>query len=232
MSLYAIGDLHLSFGVPGKTMKIFNGWNNYQELIEQNWRRLIKEDDVVVLAGDTSWGMSLAQAQADFRFINELPGKKIILKGNHDYWWTTKKKMDDFMESSGFDTIKILHNNHFRYGDFGICGTRGWVNVPGEPQEHNTKVLKREVQRLEVSVQSAIKEKLEPIVFLHYPPIFGGSFNYDILEVLYRYKVKECYYGHIHGRSGHTLCVQGIYDDVNFHLISGDYLQFSPQKVI
>ncbi len=230
MSLFVIGDLHLCFGDPGKTMKIFNGWDNYQELIEKNWQQKIKADDTVVIAGDVSWGMSLQQARPDFEFINFLPGRKIILKGNHDYWWTTKKKMEDFFASEGFDTIKILHNNHYSYGSYGICGTRGWVNMPGETQD--AKVLAREVQRLEASIKSAIESQLEPIVFMHYPPIFGNNFNYDILDILYRYKIKACYYGHIHGRNAHNLCVRGVYDDIDFHLISGDYLQFSPLKVM
>lgn len=231
MSLYVIGDLHLCFGVPDKTMKIFHGWDNYQELIEKNWSDLVKPQDTVVLAGDISWGMSLEQAKPDFKFIDRLPGAKIIIKGNHDYWWTTKKKMEDFMRSEGFETISILHNNHFKYGDsYAICGTRGWVNMPGEAQD--SKVMLREVQRLETSIKSAIENNLEPIVFMHYPPIFANNFNYDILEVLYRYKIKKCYYGHIHGRSGHNLCVQGTYDDIDFHLISGDYLQFFPEKVM
>lgn len=230
MSLYVLGDLHLCYGVPDKTMNIFHGWQNYQELIDKNWREIVSDNDTIVLAGDISWGMSLQQAAEDFRYINNLPGKKIILKGNHDYWWTTKKKMDDFLIAEGCDTIRILHNNHFSYDDvYGICGTRGWVNIPGEKQD--VKVLQREVQRLETSIKSALSENLEPVVFMHYPPIYGNNFNYDILEILYRYNVKNCYYGHIHGRSGHNLCVNGVYDDINFHLISGDYLQFVPEKV-
>ena len=199
--------------------------------MKKNWLELVKPEDTVVLAGDISWGMSLEQSKPDFEFIDRLPGRKIIIKGNHDYWWTTKKKMENFMSSEGFGTIEILHNNHFRYENLGICGTRGWVNVPGETPAQDAKVLLREVQRLETSIKSALSENLEPIVFMHYPPIFSGNFNYDILEVLYRYKVKECYYGHIHGCSGHSLCVQGVYDDINFHLIAGDYLQFIPHKV-
>lgn len=230
MSLFVIGDLHLCFSDPSKTMSIFNGWNNYQELIEKNWTELINDEDTVVLAGDISWGMSLQQAAPDFHFIEKLPGTKIVLKGNHDYWWTTKKKMEDFLVSEDCSSIKILHNNHFAYGEYGICGTRGWVNIPGETQDE--KILKREVQRLETSIQSAIRAELEPIVFMHYPPIFATNFNYDILEILYRYKIKDCYYGHIHGRSAHELCVKNTYDDVNFHLISGDYLQFIPEKVM
>lgn len=230
MSLFVIGDLHLSFNDPSKTMSVFAGWQDYQEKIEKNWLELIKPEDTVVLAGDISWGMSLQQALPDFKFIQELPGEKIILKGNHDYWWTTMKKMEDFLAAEGLDSMKILHNNHYRYGNYGICGTRGWVNMPGEVQDE--KVLRREVQRLETSIQSALKEDLEPIVFMHYPPIFATNFNYDILEILYRYKIKDCYYGHIHGRSAHELCVTNTYDDVNFHLIAGDYLQFVPEKVL
>ena len=230
MSLFVIGYLHLSFSDPSKTMSVFAGWQDYQEKIEKNWLELIKPEDTVVLAGDISWGMSLQQALPDFKFIQELPGEKIILKGNHDYWWTTMKKMEDFLAAEGLDSMKILHNNHYRYGNYGICGTRGWVNMPGEVQDE--KVLRREVQRLETSIQSALKEDLEPIVFMHYPPIFATNFNYDILEILYRYKIKDCYYGHIHGRSAHELCVTNTYDDVNFHLIAGDYLQFVPEKVL
>lgn len=230
MSLYVIGDLHLCFSDPSKTMSIFPGWESYQERIEKNWRDTVKAGDTVVLAGDISWGMSLSQAEPDLRFINELPGRKIILKGNHDYWWVTKKKMEDFFAEAGFDTLNILHNNHYSYGEYGICGTRGWVNMPGETQDE--KVLKREVQRLETSIQSAVSAGLEPLVFMHYPPIFAANFNYDILEILYRYKIKECYYGHIHGRSAHELCVTNTYDDINFHLIAGDYTQFMPVKVV
>ena len=230
MSLYVLADLHLCKGDPEKTMSIFQGWQDYQEKIEKNWLEIVRDEDTVVLPGDISWGMSLAEAAPDFHFIETLPGKKIIIKGNHDYLWTTMKKMEDFLASEGCGTISILHNNHYRYENYGICGTRGWVNMPGETQDE--KVLKREVQRLETSIKSALTEELEPIVFLHYPPIFATNFNYDILEVLYRYKIKDCYYGHIHGRSAHDLCVNNTYDDVNFHLIAGDYLQFVPEKVL
>lgn len=230
MSLFVLGDLHLCMSDPSKTMSVFPGWEDYQERIEKNWLEAIKPEDTIVLAGDISWGMSLEQALPDFRFINELPGKKIILKGNHDYWWTTLRKMTDFFSENGLDTLNILHNNHFRHDDYGICGTRGWVNMPGEVQEE--KVLRREVQRLETSIKSAVSAGLEPIVFMHYPPIFASNFNYDILEVLYRYRIKDCYYGHIHGRSAHALCVTNTYDDINFHLIAGDYVQFQPELVL
>lgn len=225
-----MADLHLCKGNPEKTMSIFNGWQNYQELIEKNWKELISDSDTIVLPGDISWGMSLKEAAPDFKFIEQLPGQKIVIKGNHDYWWTTKKKMEDFFAAEGCTSIKILHNNHYRYGGYGICGTRGWVNMPGETQDE--KVLRREVQRLETSIRSALDEGLKPSVFLHYPPIFATNFNYDILDVLYRYKIDECYYGHIHGKSAHDLCVKNTYDGINFHLIAGDYLQFIPEKIV
>ncbi|MBR1824195.1 MAG: metallophosphoesterase [Ruminococcus sp.] len=230
MSLFVLADLHLCFGDPSKTMSVFNGWADYQERIKKHWLELIKNEDTVVLPGDISWGMSLAEAAPDFHFINDLPGEKIIIKGNHDYWWSTMKKMEDFLAAEGCSTIKLLHNNHYRYGEYDICGTRGWVNMPGETQDE--KVLKREVQRLETSIKSALAENLKPIVFLHYPPIFATNFNYDILEVLYRYDISDCYYGHIHGRSAHELCVKNTYDGINFHLIAGDYLQFIPEKIM
>ena len=232
MSLFVIGDLHLCLCDPSKTMSIFPGWENYQERIEKNWREVVSPEDTVVLAGDLTWGMSLQQAEPDFRLINSLPGEKIILKGNHDYWWTTRRKMEDFFSSCGFDTLHILHNDHYAYGHYGICGTRGWVNGTDSKDVQDEKVLKREVQRLETSIKSAVSAGLEPLVFMHYPPIFASNFNYDILEILYRYKIKECYYGHIHGRSAHQLCVTNTYDDINFHLIAGDYIQFRPEKVL
>ncbi len=233
MSLYVIGDLHLTFSDPSKTMEVFPGWENYQERIEKNWLETVKPEDTVVIAGDLSWGISLQQAEPDFRFINGLPGRKLILKGNHDYWWVTKKKMETFFAENGFDTLNIIHNNHYAYENYGICGTRGWVNgTDGSRDVQDEKVLKREVQRLETSIKSAVGAGLEPLVFMHYPPIFASNFNYDILEILYRYNIKECYYGHIHGRSAHELCVKNTYDGVNFHLISGDYIHFMPEKVL
>lgn len=229
MSLFAIGDLHLSLGVPDKPMDIFGGWKNYQQLIEESWLESVKSDDTVVLAGDLSWGMTLEQSDSDFSFVHRMTGRKIILKGNHDYWWNSLKKMEGFFEAKGYDSLHILHNNHYQYEQYGICGTRGWVNMPGEAAD--AKVLAREVQRLEVSIQSALKAELEPIVFLHYPPIYGNSYNYDILEVLHKYKVERCYYGHVHGK-GHVHAFQGMYEETKMEMISSDYLHFIPKKIL
>lgn len=229
MKLFTIGDLHLSFGVPEKPMDIFGGWENYQELLEKNWRELVAPEDTVVLAGDFSWGMNMEQAKADFAFVEDLPGQKILLKGNHDYWWNSMKKMTEFLEINQFSSIHILHNNHYAFGPYGICGTRGWVSMNGEKAD--AKILAREVQRLEVSINSAEQAGLKPIVFLHYPPIYKNSMNFELLEVLYRHRIEQCYYGHIHGRKGHNFAFQGPYEGTQMHMISGDYLQFIPKFI-
>lgn len=228
MSLFAIGDLHLAFGVD-KPMNIFRGWENHAEILERNWINRIGCDDTVVIAGDVSWGIDFSESFNDFKFIHSLPGKKIILKGNHDYWWTSMTKMKKFFMENGFDDISILHNNHYAYENFGICGTRGWVQMADEPAD--AKILAREVQRLETSVRSAVEDNLIPIVFLHYPPVYSSNCNYEIIEVMRKYGVKKCFYGHVHGYA-HKNAVIGERDGIDFKMISGDYIQFSPYKVI
>lgn len=228
MALFAIGDLHLALSDVYKPMDIFNGWEGYTEKLELNWKNVIADDDTVVLAGDISWAMKLENAYKDFAFVNDLPGKKIILKGNHDYWWCTKSKMDRYFKENNFSTINILFNNCYEYKNFGICGTRGWVSIDGDTE--NEKVLLREVHRLEVSIKEAVSKGLEPIVFMHYPPIYGNSCNYDILDVLFKYNIKRCFYGHVHGYSQKN-AITGIHDGVEYTMISGDYLKFMPYKV-
>ncbi len=230
MSLYVIGDTHLSFGVR-KPMDIFAGWENHTELLEAAWNAHIRQEDTVVLAGDISWGMTLEEALPDFQWLNALPAqRKIILKGNHDYWWGTVKKMETFFAGHHLDTLCLLHNNHYAYEDYGICGTRGWVNMEQE-EPANAKVIAREAQRLDVSLQSAEQAGLRPIAFLHYPPIYGSTCNWDMLDVLWRHHVTDCWYGHVHGKA-HSHAINGERDGITYHLISGDYVQFIPQKVL
>lgn len=224
-----MGDLHLSLS-SDKSMDIFGGWENYVERIKENWNREVSPEDTVVVPGDISWAMSMKEAGADFRYIHELPGRKIILKGNHDYWWTTAAKMNNFLAENGFDSIFILHNNHYAYENYGICGTRGWINDDSEPAD--AKVLAREAQRLETSIASAENAGLEPLVFLHYPPLYGNEYNPDLLEVMYRHNIKRCWYGHIHGRKGHQNAVNGERDGIVFQLVSADYVQFCPVKIM
>lgn len=229
MSLFVIGDTHLSFGVPEKPMDIFAGWENYQTLLKANWLRVVQPEDTVVIAGDISWGMNLQQAQADFAFLESLPGQKILLKGNHDYWWNSLKKMTDHFEENGFSSLHILHNNCYAYGTLGICGTRGWVNLPDAPAD--AKVLAREEQRLRTSLHAAVQQNLQPVAFLHYPPIYGESRCEPILRALQAFGVKDCYYGHLHGPAQEK-AVFGMVDGICYHLISCDYLQFLPEKIL
>ena len=225
MSLFAIADLHLSFGVE-KPMDIFFGWKGYVEKLEKNWRDVVKKDDMVVVAGDISWGMNLKESYLDFKFLDSLPGNKILLKGNHDYYFDTKAKMDRFFLENGFSSLSFLYNNSYEYGEYSICGTRGWVNMPSEPFDE--KILKREAGRLKFSLESA---KKKPIVFLHYPPIFCDGRSKEILDVLYENEVEDVYYGHLHGKSCKNAII-GKVDGINYNFISSDYLGFRLLKIL
>lgn len=230
MALYVMGDLHLSLGTD-KPMDIFGGWDNYTERIRENWNNTVSPEDTVVIPGDISWAMTLENAVNDFEYIQKLPGTKIVSKGNHDYWWNTMAKMNNFLDEHGFDTIKIMHNNHYRYENYGICGTRGWINETKNSEPADSKVLAREAQRLDTSILSAKKEGLEPLVFLHYPPVYGINCNWSILEVLHKHDIKKCWYGHVHGKSS-MYAINGERDGIDFRLIASDFVQFTPVKIL
>ncbi len=225
MAVYAIGDLHLSLGSE-KPMDVFPGWQGYVEKLERSWRSLVKPEDTVVVAGDVSWAMKLEDTQADFAFLEALPGKKILLKGNHDYWWCTLRKMESYLAQNHFDSISILHNNSHLVEGLALCGTRSWLFDVGEA--HDEKVMNRELGRLKASLDAAGDG--EKIVFLHYPPIYPNADARQVVEVLREYGVKKCYYGHLHGKSIHY-AVQGEVDGIEYHLISADALGFCPYKV-
>ena len=228
MSLYVIGDLHLSLGCD-KPMDFFGGrWENYTEKIREGFSRLT-DNDVTVICGDISWAMGIEAARDDFLFIDPLPGKKIILKGNHDYWWTTASKAYKFFEENGINTISILHNNCWFYEDAAICGTRGWFYEEEKGGEHDKKILAREVQRLETSLKAAGER--EKLVFLHYPPKCIHYACHEILELLAAYKVKNCYYGHLHSL-GCATAFEGNFNGTCFKLISADHILFNPQKIL
>ncbi len=228
MALYAIGDLHLCLGAE-KPMDIFGGaWVGYMDKLRQGMA-LIGPEDTTVLLGDLSWALDLENAGKDFAWINEIPGRKIILKGNHDYWWSTASKFYKFCENNGFRDQWILHNNHYVYGDTAICGTRGWFFEEERSGEHDEKVFKRELMRLEASLRSA--GDLEKIVFLHYPPRYKGYTCDEILELLQRYGVRKCFYGHLHGAS-HGLAMEGLWDGIEFRLVAADRLNFKPWPVL
>ena len=227
MSLFAIGDLHLSLD-GSKSMDVFGGrWTDYQQKIERGFS-LLTEEDVCVLCGDLVWGMTMEAAREDFLFISRLPGKKIILKGNHDYWWSTAAKAYRFFEENGMENMQILNNNCYEYREYAICGTRGWFFEEERGDEHDRKIMLREVGRLEASLKAAGERK--KLVFLHYPPIYQGYECPEILSLLEQYQVERCYYGHIHGK-GHSAAFQGERNGTVFRMVSADYLDFYPLKV-
>lgn len=222
MSLFAIADTHLSFGT-NKPMDSFPGWENYTDRLKENWNKIIDNDDFVVIAGDISWAMNFDELKVDFDFINKLNGKKIILKGNHDYWWNTMSKMNKFIEENQFDTITILHNSAFDFDDFSVCGSRGWFF--DSEDEHNEKVLNREVMRVKTSIECAKND--EKIVFLHYPPVTENQCCDEILNLLKEKGIKKCYYGHLHGGAA-KYAFDDNFDGIDFKLISADRLKFVP----
>lgn len=228
MALYAIGDLHLSLGTD-KPMDVFGGnWVGYMERLQKGISE-IRPEDTTVLLGDLSWALNLESAVKDFAWIDQIPGRKIILKGNHDYWWSTAAKFYKFCRENDFSNQWILNNNHYEYQDWAICGTRGWFYEEDCGAEHDEKVFRRELIRLETSLRSAGERN--KMVFLHYPPIYRGYVCGEILELLKRYGVRHCYYGHLHSQS-HRLAVEGLWDGVEYHLVSADYVGFRPVTVI
>ena len=217
MALYAIGDLHLCLGAP-KPMDIFGGnWTGYMEKLKEGMS-VITEKDTTVLLGDLSWALSLEESAADFAWINEIPGRKILLKGNHDYWWSTAAKFRKFCEVNGFTDMEILNNNCFEYDDWAICGTRGWFFEEERSGAHDEKVFRRELCRLEASLKAAGEK--QKLVFLHYPPKYKGYECREILELLEKYEVRRCFYGHLHGGS-HRLALEGLWDGVEIIYCKG-----------
>ena len=203
-------------------------WEDHAEKLRKNFSKL-NYDDVCVICGDLTWGMDMNSCLEDFRFIDRLPGKKIILKGNHDFWWSTASKAMRFFHENGMYTISILNNNCYFYNNIAICGTRGWMCPQENASEHDRKIMQREIQRLETSLKAAgdIERK---ICFLHYPPIFGRYKSDEMIQLMLSYGVKECYYGHIHG-AGKLYAIEGNVGGIEYHLISADNVGFCPVKI-
>ena len=226
MALFVLGDTHLSLG-GAKPMDVFPGWGGYVEKLEANWRKLVKPEDTVVLAGDISWARRLSDARRDFAFLDGLPGRKLIMKGNHDYWWSTANKMNAFFKAEGFDSLQLLHNNSYTVEGYALCGTRGWLFDVGEP--HDEKVMNREIGRLRLSLDAAEPGR-EKLVFLHYPPVYTGADAPEIVAVLKEYGVRRCFYAHLHGKAI-RFAVQGEVDGIRYKLVSADGLHFCPYKI-
>ncbi len=227
MALYTLGDLHLSFGV-SKPMDVFGGrWIGYHDKIREGLS-VLQEGDTLVIPGDFCWALDLPQAEADFAFLNSFPGRKLFVKGNHDYWWNTAKKFTAYCQEHGFQDMHLLHNTCYFYGDLALCGTRGWFFEEEKEGTHDEKVFRRELIRLETSLKAAGDH--EKICFLHYPPRYRGYTCPEILELLKQYEVRACYYGHLHGDS-HKLAIEGENDGTEYHLVASDFVHFKPVKI-
>jgi len=228
MALYTIGDLHLSLA-KDKPMDVFGSeWKNHTEKLRENFAAL-QAEDLTVLCGDLSWGMGLEETLPDFLFVDALPGKKILLKGNHDFWWTTAAKTRRFFAEHGIETIDVLNNNFFTYGDCALCGTRGWFYEEETGGEHDKKIMRREIMRLETSLKAAGDR--EKLVFLHYPPLYQNYRCEEILALLKEHNVRLCCYGHIHGK-GCRSAFTGWHDGTEYKLVSADAVNFSPVKLL
>lgn len=225
MSLFAIADTHLSFGTD-KPMDAFEGWQDYTQRLEKNWNKTVSARDFVVIAGDISWAMNFSELAPDFDFINRLNGRKIIIKGNHDYWWNTVKKMNEFLSERNFETISFLYNNSVEFDGFSVCGSRGWFFDSEEEQDE--KMLKRELIRLRLSLECA--NFAERLVFLHYPPVTADGRCEEILNLLKEYGIKNCCYGHLHGAAARYAFDEEV-DGISFKLISADRLNFTPYLI-
>ena len=228
MALFVIADLHLSLSAD-KPMDVFPGWSNYVERLEMNWRRTVAEEDTVVLAGDLSWAMKLEDSYADFSFLHSLPGKKLLMKGNHDYWWSTKTKIDHFFASHDYSDFQVLHNCAYRIGEISVCGSRGWLY--NSASEEDKKIVSREAGRLLASIQDARRLGGRPVVFLHYPPAYDSMECSEILEILLKEGITDCYFGHIHGQQAARKAPIGVYKGINMHLVSCDFVGFCPVLV-
>lgn len=240
MSLYVISDLHLSTNAStNKSMEKFGArWNDYHKKLEKNFKAIINDDDTVVIPGDISWAMTLEEATSDFKFLDSLPGKKIISKGNHDFWWSTASKIYSFFNENEIKSISLLHNNAYLLDDCIICGSRGWFY--DEKQQKTVgdvdyeKIVAREAQRLEISITEALKlhadyPELPILVFLHFPPIYADCICEPILNVLKKYGIKSCYYGHVH--NNYNIPRQFTFDDITFTMVAADYLNFCPMPI-
>lgn len=228
MALFAISDLHLDL-TGDKPMDVFGDkWFKHDEKIKSNWLSKVTDNDTVLIAGDISWSMKMENGMRDLEWIHNLPGKKIMIKGNHDYWWSSITKLNSL-----YDDMKFIQNNFFYYEDYAICGTRGWICPGGEKfSNHDEKVYSRELMRLRLSLDSARKNGFEKfIVMIHYPPMNEKSLESGFIEIFKEYNIEKVIYGHIHGPSL-AKALNGVLDGIEYILTSGDYLDFNPIKIL
>lgn len=235
MAIFCIADTHLSINVP-KPMDVFgNRWRDYVEKLERGWNSVVSENDTVVVPGDISWGLNLDEAAEDLLFLSRLKGRKIIGKGNHDLWWQSEKKLKELFESINITNISLLHNNAHRAENVIICGSRGWFYDPKSSPEgtDHEKISAREAIRTELSLKAAQTldpdGKCEKIAFFHFPPVYKDFVNEGIIELLHRYEIRRCYYGHLH--NAYDMPRSFEYEEIKMSIVSADYLNFVPLKI-
>ena len=240
MSLFAIADLHLStLDATNKSMEIFGRrWTGYTEKLRKSWEALITDNDTVIIPGVISWALTLEEAKNDLLFLDSLPGKKILGKGNHDFWWSTMKKHTEFFNKSNITTLSFLFNNAYQTDEFIIAGTRGWYydeEVQNTPNDTDfIKLTNRETQRLKISLDSAVAMKKEApekeiLVFTHFPPFYAGKESEPIVNLLLDYGIRRVFYGHIHGN--YSIEPQIDCRGIQMNIISADYLNFVPKII-
>jgi len=232
VALYAMADIHLALSVD-KPMDIFGKqWENYIDRIADNWMALVNPEDCVLIAGDISWAMHVEELDKDFEFLNQLPGQKVFVKGNHDYWWNTVSKLNRYIKQNNFDNMFFIHNNAFMYNDIVICGSRGWI-LPGDPgfTAGDEKVYERELMRLKLSLDQGVKmHGREILVAMHYPPATIVNPHSGFMDLLHQYGVKRCIYGHLHD-SGKRIAITGLHEGIEMYLTASEYLNFTPLKL-
>ncbi|MBZ4665974.1 metallophosphoesterase [Mahella sp.] len=232
MALYAMADIHLALSV-NKPMDIFGKqWENYMDRIADNWMATITDNDCIIIAGDISWAIHIEELDKDFEFLNQLPGQKVFVKGNHDYWWNSMSKLKEYVEAHGFRNMIFLHNNAYRYKDIVICGSRGWM-LPGDPgfTAEDEKVYRRELMRLRLSLEQGVKLKGgEILVAMHYPPATIINPRSEFMDIMNEYGVRRCVYGHLHD-SGKRIAINGRHEGIDMYLTASEYLQFIPLKL-
>ena len=236
MALFAIADLHLALSNPEKSMEVFGkGWTDYIPRLEESFREKVSPQDTVLMPGDISWATYMKQAEEDFKFIDKLPGKKIIGRGNHDYWWTTVKKMEETLASMGTSTISLINHNTIRTEGYVITGTRGW-KLPNEESftAEDRKIYDREKIRIGLAVEALRKEdpdhELKRVLMLHYPPLTTRVPDTELTELIAAADIDLCIYGHLHGKA-HKKAFEGVKDGTEYKCVAADYLGFSPAEI-
>ncbi len=230
MAIYAISDLHFSLGVD-KPMDIF-GWGDHTSKIKDYWSKKITSEDYILVPGDISWAINLQEANADFDLIDKLPGSKILSKGNHDYWWSTRRKFEKYCSEKGYNTIKVLHNNTIDIGNYTICGTRGWKSRDDDSfNEEDAKIFNRELDRLKLSLEEGQKTGKEIIVMFHYPPFDSKHRPNEFALIIKEYDVKKCVYGHVHSRYDQAWKNE-IIEGVQYYLVSSNIIEFNPIRIV